>query len=84
LNIKNNVTLFGICEIVKGVQVKVKSKSRRNFLKTAAACCVMSQFVPSISSGEENKSDFSLDFFEESDFIVVNGWVLLKSDLALS
>ena len=84
MNIKNDVTLFGICEIEKGVQMKVKSKSRRDFIKTAAACCVMSQFVPSVSSAEEIKSDFSLGFFEESDFVVVNGWVLLKSDLAIS
>lgn len=63
--------------------MKAKFKGRRNFIKAAATCCVMSQFVPSVSSGKEIKRDFRYGLVEDSNYIIVNGWVLLKADLGI-
>jgi len=63
--------------------MKVKTINRRKFLKATVACCVMTQYLPAISFGKNIENDFRLKFDTDSEFVVVNGWVLLKSDLTL-
>ncbi len=61
--------------------MKLKTISRRNFLKTTVAYSVMTQYFPAVAFAKNIESVTRLD--TDSEFIVVNNWVLLKSDISL-
>ena len=52
-------------------------------MKAAAACCVMTQLIPSISLGKNIENKFNVLSDNDPDFVIINGWVLLKSDVAM-
>lgn len=83
MSIRVNNNLFDWTGIMKA-----KTNNRRNFIKSIAACSCygLLQAFPSISSGKQfeyvgNQSD--LKYFHEDGFIIINGWVLLKSDIEI-
>ena len=59
----------------------IKNISRRNLIKSTVAFFAAAQFSPAVSLAAERdrENEFALD----SDYVVINGWVLLKSDVAL-
>ena len=59
----------------------LKNLSRRNLIKTTVAFFAAAQFSPAVSLVAE--SDRENEFALDSDYVVINGWVLLKSDVAL-
>ncbi|MFV1983702.1 MAG: hypothetical protein ACC657_09210 [Thiohalomonadales bacterium] len=61
--------------------MKAKTINRRNFLKITTACCVIAQYFPAVALSKNSGDNFKLQDVSDSDYVVVNGWVLLKSDL---
>ena len=57
---------------------------RRDFLKITATCCVTTPYIATKSTDKSLKKSYSHISSIDSDFVIVNGWVLLKSDLAMS
>lgn len=57
--------------------------SRREILKTSIKCCVLTPVIPLISLIDEVDASHELVEIIDSDYVVVNGWVLLKSDVAM-
>ena len=57
--------------------------SRRDFMKMTISGCILTKVIPSVYFTNENESNNNLFSRDEKDYIVLNGWVLLKSDIAL-
>ena len=57
--------------------------SRRTFMKKIVAGCVFTQLMSSVYLIKENAVNDDSVLNVEQDYIILNGWVLLKSDIAL-
>ena len=56
---------------------------RRDFIKIAIAGGLASSFYSLVSPGVDNKNRSRRRVTHDKDFVIVNGWVLLASDVAL-
>ena len=61
--------------------MKITSDSRRKLVKAIATGIVMTPFIPITSLATNIEKNPNNDFSDD-DYVVVNGWVLLKSDIS--
>ena len=55
--------------------------NRRNFIKSSVALILFSNIMPAVTFINEENQEPGFDL--DSEYIVINGWVLLKSDVML-
>lgn len=60
-----------------------KKFNRRDFLRITAICCAMPYLATKLTGKKKNNS-YSQKLNNDSDFVIIDGWVLLKSDLGIS
>lgn len=63
--------------------MRIKSISRRKFIKTNALYCATVALIPSVILSDNNKES-ATGITLDSNYIIINGWVLLKSDAGMS
>ena len=54
---------------------------RRDFLKFTAISCLLPRYANALSPGSISTNNDEVITFIDSDYVIINGWVLLKSDL---
>ena len=57
--------------------------SRRNFIKSTVASYIFTQTIFPVFFSKGIEKDDNSTLIIDKDYILINGWVLLKSDVAL-
>ena len=63
--------------------MKSSTINRRVFLKLLATCCLITPHVNAASFDINTNDDSSGVLAIDPEFVIINGWVLLKSDAHL-
>jgi len=63
--------------------MKSNAINRRSFLKLVATCCLITPHVITASFDINIDDDTSDVLAVDPEFVIINGWVLLKSDAHL-